>query len=700
MPYRRLVALVASTAFALAGCGGGARSAAPIPASVTTATGPAGSTAFAYDRATVAAAHFVARAAFARATFDVALRMRDVAGLAAYASSVSDPHSGNYRRYLGPTELADRFAATPHDRDAVVAYFRSFGLTVAGWKQRVSVRVSGDQASLERAFRTQFGTYRNATQTFLAPMTPPSLPANVPALGSTDIVHGVIVRYTAHYAATGGGAGGGRLTGYSPQQLAAAFDFTGAYRDGYTGSGITVGIIGTGPIATQTAGRLGDLEAYKAFYGVKGASAISVISATPSEPVVNGASGFASPPPVTGPCTTGSSVSPTATCNPEDGETQIDTEQVGGLALDSPIEYYLSYNSNDGCGVQGTPCPAPTATNAGTPAQGLFEADEELQTAIDHNSSDILSLSYGGPELGNAGSPSPPYAFTPGTGTVGPTGLDPTLFAMLAAEGIAVFVSSGDAGAQGCARPAIPGAQDQQCVSYPATDPSVVSVGGVTTPLDGAGRIVGPVTTWGVQTGSGGTGGGVSAYFPQPAFQHVPGVVGTTRNQPDLSLEADPNTGVGTIVNADPALGGMARAPAGSGGTSVAAPEMAAMWALVLQACKATASCATAGGAKPYRLGNPNPLLYAIYGKPDAYKATFLDVTFGNNAQRPHCGAAPQPSDCPTPNPAATATPVGTPTATPVPALDPGFSAGVGYDDVTGLGVPFARALIRAVVGV
>jgi subtilase family serine protease len=482
MPYRRLVALVASTAFALAGCGGGARSAAPIPASVTTATGPAGSTAFAYDRATVAAAHFVARAAFARATFDVALRMRDVAGLAAYASSVSDPHSGNYRRYLGPTELADRFAATPHDRDAVVAYFRSFGLTVAGWKQRVSVRVSGDQASLERAFRTQFGTYRNATQTFLAPMTPPSLPANVPALGSTDIVHGVIVRYTAHYAATGGGAGGGRLTGYSPQQLAAAFDFTGAYRDGYTGSGITVGIIGTGPIATQTAGRLGDLEAYKAFYGVKGASAISVISATPSEPVVNGASGFASPPPVTGPCTTGSSVSPTATCNPEDGETQIDTEQVGGLALDSPIEYYLSYNSNDGCGVQGTPCPAPTATNAGTPAQGLFEADEELQTAIDHNSSDILSLSYGGPELGNAGSPSPPYAFTPGTGTVGPTGLDPTLFAMLAAEGIAVFVSSGDAGAQGCARPAIPGAQDQQCVSYPATDPSVVSVGGVTVP--------------------------------------------------------------------------------------------------------------------------------------------------------------------------------------------------------------------------
>jgi len=697
MPYRRSLAIVAFLAVTLAGCGGGSKAAGPVSVPAVPGSGTSTlSSGFAYNRTAVAAGHFVGRASFTRATFDVALRMRDVAGLTAYAISVNDPHSGTYRQFLTPAEIADRYTATVQDRDAVVNYFRSFGLSVAGWKQRVSVSVSGSQSALESAFRTQFGVYRNAGQTFLAPISAPSLPANVPATGSTNIVHGLKVNDTSHYAATNGGASNGRLTGYSPQQIAAAFDFTGAYRAGFTGSGVTVGIIGTGPISTQTATRLGDLEAYKALYGVRGASAVTVVSATPSDPVVNGSSGFASPPPVTAPCN-GDPTSPTPTCNPEDGETQIDTEQIGGLAVDSPIEYFLAYNPNDGCTPSVSPCPPAGQPGTGKPYQGLGEYEEELQTAIDRNSSDILSLSFGGSEVGNAGPPSPPFPFQPGTGNMSPTGLDPTLFSILAAEGIAVFVSSGDAGAQGCARPAVPGAEDQQCVSYPATDPSVVSVGGVTTALDGAGRFVGPVTSWGAQTGNGGTGGGVSAYFTQPAFQHVPGVVGSTRNQPDLSLEADPGTGVGTIQNADASLGGGAKSPSGFGGTSVAAPEMAAMWALVLQACKSTPACSIARGAKPYRFGNPNPLFYGVYGKPDAYAATFLDVTFGNNGLPPYCAGFPPaslPKDCPTPPP-----PGSPPTPKP-PALDPGFSAGVGYDDVTGLGVPFARALIRAVVGV
>ncbi|GAC1567603.1 MAG: S53 family peptidase [Vulcanimicrobiaceae bacterium] len=702
MTSRGTLALVATIAVALAGCGGGT-TAAPSLAPPAVAAGAAGaSSAFAYDRADVAAAHFVAPASFGRTSIEVALRMRDAAGLATYASSVSDPRSGNYRRFLGPRELADRFAATEHDREAVAGYFRGFGLDVAGFAQRVSLRVTGDQASLERAFHTHFGLYRNATQTFVAPIEAPSLPTTVPAIGSTDIVRGIKVASTSKYAATGG-VGRGRLSGYSPQQIAAAFDFDGAYRDGYTGRGVTVGIIGTGPISTQTASRLGDLEAYKALYNVRGASAITVVSARPADAPVNGASGFASPPPVTAPCTIAGapglnpSTSPSASCNPEDFETQIDTEQIGGLALDSPIEYFLTYNPSDGCGVQGAPCPTGTGATAGIPLQGLFEYEQELQSAIDRNSSDILSLSFGGPEIGSAGAPSPPNAFAPGAGNMPPTGLDPTLFAMLAAEGIAVFVASGDAGAQGCASPPIPGAEDTRCVGYPATDPSVVSVGGVLAPLDNAGRFAGPVTAWGAQTGTGGTGGGLSAYFPQPAYQHgIPGVVGTMRNQPDLSLVADPKTSVATIANADPSLGGGATSPTGFGGTSVAAPEMAAMWALVLQACRSTPSCATAGGAKPYRLGNPNPLLYGIVAKPDLYRATFLDVTFGNNAQPPYCSQFPPsalPTDCPTPNPS------GSPTPAPAPFAS-GFAAGVGYDDVTGLGVPFARALIRAVVGV
>ncbi len=148
------------------------------------------------------------------------------------------------------------------------------------------------------------------------------------------------------------------------------------------------------------------------------------------------------------------------------------------------------------------------------------------------------------------------------------------------------------------------------------------------------------------------------------------------RTQPDVSMLGDPDTGVTTYQDAGFSDGGTGLV----GGTSLSAPQMAAMWALVLQACKASVTCATAGGAHPYRLGNAAPYLYAIYSSRVAYHAftphlsyaqTFYDVLYGSNAM----------------------TPPGS--ATPVP----GEKAMTGYDEVTGVGVPFAGHLIQAVTG-
>ncbi len=63
------------------------------------------------------------------------------------------------------------------------------------------------------------------------------------------------------------------------------------------------------------------------------------------------------------------------------------------------------------------------------------------------------------------------------------------------------------------------------------------------------------------------------------------------------------------------------------------------------------------------------------------YGSSFYDVTFGNNGVVP----CQQSGTCPK-------------GSTPTPA--PGYTAGTGYDHVTGIGVPFARHLIQAVVGV
>jgi subtilase family serine protease len=142
------------------------------------------------------------------------------------------------------------------------------------------------------------------------------------------------------------------------------------------------------------------------------------------------------------------------------------------------------------------------------------------------------------------------------------------------------------------------------------------------------------------------------------------------RTQPDDALDADTNTGVAVVVDAAPSLGG--RQIFAVGGTSVSTPEMAAMWALVLQACKQSAACSANGsGSTPYRLGNPDNYLYEIYGNPAQYASSFYDVLYGNNALPNSSGSG---------------------------GLDPGYSAGQGYDLVTGIGVPFAKSLIASVL--
>jgi subtilase family serine protease len=152
--------------------------------------------------------------------------------------------------------------------------------------------------------------------------------------------------------------------------------------------------------------------------------------------------------------------------------------------------------------------------------------------------------------------------------------------------------------------------------------------------------------------------------------------MGSMRNVPDIALDADGLTGVGVLMYGGSQFAGDSYViPVG--GTSAAAPEAAAMWALVLQACKQTAKCATASGPVPYRLGNPNAYFYKIYANASTYASTFYDVVFGSNSL--YC--MPTATPCPTPT-------------------DPGYESGKGYDLVTGVGAPFGRALIKAVVGI
>jgi subtilase family serine protease len=192
-------------------------------------------------------------------------------------------------------------------------------------------------------------------------------------------------------------------------------------------------------------------------------------------------------------------------------------------------------------------------------------------------------------------------------------------------DGVTFLASSGDTGAP---------------ANYPATSPNVVSVGGTNLRLDPQNNIASE-RAWS------GSGGGLSPYEAQPAYQK--GIVtqnSTARANPDVAIAADPRVGfpVRDTYNNSPS------APwSRAGGTSVAAPQWAALVAIADQG--------RALGGKP-ALDGPTQTLPMLYSLP----SDFHDITSGTSR--------------------------GTPS----------YAAAAGYDLATGLGTPIANQLVNDLV--
>ena len=202
------------------------------------------------------------------------------------------------------------------------------------------------------------------------------------------------------------------------------------------------------------------------------------------------------------------------------------------------------------------------------------------------------------------------------------TGLDAVL-KQADAQGQTMFFSSGDTGSQ-C--PAVTGVNGVPAgipdTNYPASSPYGIGVGG-TSVLNNN-----PLSEIGWYAG----GGGLSPIEPAAAFQANTKVLGVaappTRGVPDVSLDADPESGYDVVVSGT---------VEGIGGTSASAPSWQGIWARV-------------NGAKA-GLGFAGPVLYST--EPST---AFNDITVGSN------GA---------------------------------YTAGPGYDLVTGLGTPDIAKLVN-----
>lgn len=343
-------------------------------------------------------------------------------------------------------------------------------------------------------------------------------------------------------------------------------------------------------------------------------------------------------------------------------EADLDLEWSGAVAQDASITFVIG-------GIAG---------NQG----GVFDA---AQYAIDNDLAPVISMSYGGCEAANV-------TFIPF--------FEPIL-QQASAQGQTFLASSGDDGAAACdgTYPSGPVsvATYGPSVNYPASSPEVTGVGG-TEFNEGAGTYWGtnggdlgsalsyiPEMAWNDSdtTGTGGvngpdlaaSGGGKSSCgvesngnctggFPKPSWQVGTGVPADhVRDVPDVSLSASANHDGYIVCTGGSCAGGIANAVNGGsiyGGTSASAPAFAGIMTLVNQYVAAN------GGTVGQ--GNINPKLYQF-----APSLAFHDVTTGSNIVPCQSGSTGCPSN-----------------------LQFGFSAGTGYDLVTGLGSVDANELARS----
>jgi subtilase family serine protease len=188
-----------------------------------------------------------------------------------------------------------------------------------------------------------------------------------------------------------------------------------------------------------------------------------------------------------------------------------------------------------------------------------------------------------------------------------------------------------------------------------------------------------------------GGGGGVSTYFAKPAFQA--GLTGDFRLLPDVSMLADPQTGIEIVVTPD-SVPGHPQFVEVFGGTSLSSPMFTAVWAIANQAAgvplgQAATYVYSLNGSALYDVvaltsaHNPTGVIYAPPAAQVVESAETLASPLGNTTE--YISAI-----------------YNSPSSTRWDVLtfgtDSSLTTGPGWDNVTGVGTPNALSLIQQVL--
>ena len=565
-------------------------------------------------------------------TVTLALRLRHTETAGQLLQSLSSPKSAKYHQFLTPAQFRAQFGASDQDVAMLSAQLAAYGLAAARAGASV-LRVSGSAANLERAFQVTLHRYKVPAQgrlesfEFRAPATPPKIPAEMSAV--VDSIIGLttrprffphLMRSPANFARQQTSQPKSNVAGLiNPPGFLTVADFSKYYdvlpltAKGVAGAGRTVGIV---TLASFTES---DAFAYWSAVGLKVDShriTVRDIDGGPGAP--SDASGS--------------------------DETTLDVEQSGGIAPSAKIVVYQAPNTN----------------------QAFLDA---FVAAVESNEADSISTSWGEWEwrdnLANA-PVTDPYS---GDTASGLKALHQVLL-QAALQGQSVFAAAGDAGAYDANEGSMPpNFSLALSVDNPASDSYITAAGGTT--LAGSQSYLLPNETFTVNIPHErvwswdyleplcadldldpidcgifpvGGGGGVSFEFALPFYQQgISGIQKTQPNQsfiiedsippqtlknipayfagrnvPDISFNADPQTGYVLFYTSDQS--GFGQDTFG-GGTSFVAPQLNGVVGLI-------------GEYVHGRVGLLNIPLYALAREADAYtakNAPFNLIQYGNN---------------------------------------------------------------------
>ncbi len=579
-----------------------------------------------------------------------------------------DRNSPKFRKWLTPEQFGARFGVSQGDLDKMSSWLKSQGFKVTYVARgRDYLSFDGNAAQVQSAFRTEIHSFNVNGKMHFANVRAPMLPAALSGIvggfrGMHDFLPHSMIKQHPDYTVT---TGGGSFTVLAPGDIATIYDIEPLYN-------ATPKIDGTGQklaIAGQTDIYLADLTDFRSAFAL---------------PAISG-------------CTTNANGVIT-TCNgsnfqyvlagadpgvqPDVVEADLDIQWSGAVARGAKI---IFVNSTD--------------------------VDTSASYAIDNQLAPVISYSYGLCEAFDV-APSIPTAELE--------------YQKANTEGISFFAASGDAGSATCdgdlgnSPPAALGVS----VSYPASSAYITGVGG-TEFNEGSGSYWNP--------GNGADGGSAKSYIPeiawndttqQDAFSATGGgasncanaasettvgqydfsvckaptaggfakptwQVGVTpadsvRDVPDIAFAGsngnDPyivcvpqNEVSSTTSTASSCASGISVAlttyNSAFGGTSASTPVAAAMTVLLNQ------YLGTSG------LGNINQQLYTVIyaNNPPASSQVFHDIVAGTSSITG--GTSDNIEPC------TVGDPTFEPTALQCPSTGKfGFTAGTGYDPVTGLG--------------